>query len=352
VIGPAVDNTPGQWLVPGDLWVFVRTAHYVAAGALPYLYEADPAYVYPPGMAVLLAPAAAIGWSFRLSQSTTFRIDHPQLWLLLAPMGAATCVLPLAAVRRLTWSPGARGVVVQQLAATALLLPAVTLYCHFEEGIVLGCLLLMAWFLDRERVLAAAWALGAALLFKQTALLAAPVLFVGIPPGQRMAAAIRCFGPVASLWGICLAADWSHASMAILAARSFPAVGHAALWIGSRDESVVASPLRVLAFLASCGIAVAFRKQRSATAILAVLTLVMLIRLVSEPVVFSYYLTVPGAMGVLARYKSSGRHDAVALLFGMLCVFVAPLPHLLWWGAFGLGAGLLAWAMVSAARAA
>jgi hypothetical protein len=213
-VADAVHDFPGphRWWIPGDAWIPVLPAHFVAEGAFPFLYEAHPGFTYPPGIAVLLAPLAAIGEAFHLSESTTIVVQRPAFWLLLCPVGVGCALFPLASFRRLAVSLHLqRRVAACQVALAVLCLaPVAIVWGHYEELIVIGATLEATRLTLQGRHRDAAWMLGLALLFKQTALLMMPVLLVQAPRSAIRGCALRALAPAVALCGICLAADWPH----------------------------------------------------------------------------------------------------------------------------------------------
>jgi hypothetical protein len=331
----AARGQPRPWLIPGDVWIFTGAADYVAAGALPFLYEADRAFVYPPGLAILLAPVCALGRALQLSTSTTqYEIARPALWFPVAIVGIGTAALPVyAAARMLVPSRLSLQAGVSALVALALV-PAAILYGHFEEVVVAGCLLLTVRLLAEERYAAGAAAFAVALLFKQTAFLAAPLLWFQLPGARRARAALLAVAPVAALCAICLAVDWKHASAALLASPSAPGFGHAALWYRG-GASTVATPMRIVAVLVAVGAGLLLRRRRSTAELLAALALIMLIRLVTEPVVFSYYLTVPGVLALVAAGLAGAAWRAPAVaVFTSMAAFLVHGSGWVWWSLF------------------
>src|SRR5207237_8189333 len=66
VLAPDVHHLPSWW-IPGDAWVPLPAAHYIAWGAFPAQYAAGRGFVYLAGLAILLTPSAV-------------RRDHLLLW--------------------------------------------------------------------------------------------------------------------------------------------------------------------------------------------------------------------------------------------------------------------------------
>src|SRR5438270_11364098 len=93
LLGPAVHHLR-TWWIPGDAWVPLPAAHFIAWGAFPTQYDAGQGFVYLPGLPILLTPIAALGDHLMLSE--TIRgvdvVPKPSIWLLLGPNGDALSV--------------------------------------------------------------------------------------------------------------------------------------------------------------------------------------------------------------------------------------------------------------------
>src|SRR5438067_2305074 len=68
LLGPAVHGLHSWW-IPGDVWVPMPAAHYIASGAFAAQYEAGRGFVYLPGLPILLTPVAALGDHLNLSET-------------------------------------------------------------------------------------------------------------------------------------------------------------------------------------------------------------------------------------------------------------------------------------------
>ena len=118
VLAPAVHHLPSWW-IPGDAWVPLPAAHYIAWGAFPAQYAAGRGFVYLPGVSILLTPIAALGDHLHLSETIRGVAvqQKPSMWLLLGPYGAALSVIPIKAMRSLWTSLGVvRGRMAAQVA--------------------------------------------------------------------------------------------------------------------------------------------------------------------------------------------------------------------------------------------
>ena len=337
VLGPAVHHLRSWW-IPGDAWVPLPAAHFIVWGAFPAQYSAGQGFVYLPGLPILLAPVAALGDHFLLSETIrgVVHVQKPSMWLLFGPYGAALAVIPIKAMRSLWTSLGVvRGRTVAQVALVVIALgPVVVTWGHFEEVAMLGFVLIATRLSLDDRHFGAALALAAAILCKQSALLLAPVLLFRVPRPMLTRAIFYALGPAVALTGLCLALNWTDASKALLFAQSFPGLGRAALWAGGLG-SLVSTPFRV-AGLALAGL-VGWRVRGSGDyLVLAGLAVASVLRLATEPVLFAYYMAVPIVLVVTADLVGDRpwRRDLVAGAAASALFMLPGAPPILWWALF------------------
>jgi hypothetical protein len=336
-------GVPGSWMVPGDVWVSIPAAHYVADGALPSLYTQNH-YPYTPGLPMLLAPVAWVGWNWRLGESIPFSLPHPTLWLLLAPYGIGiTSTAALVAVRRLLGALGRRAGAAALQAAVAIvaLVPLAVIYAHYEDVVATAALLVCAALCIRRRWIAAAVALSIAILFKQWALLAVPIVVVWAPPRVRFRVAWYSVLIPGALVALCLALDWSNASTALTSARATPHLGHHQVWVTDTSGLILGAPLRVGSFVLAGIVAWWLRDARDPSVMVAGFGAVLVGRLLFEPTLFAYYLA-PSLAFVLvfafaAAPPDSRRWLVTAGLAVSLDLWFALHPPLLVWWAVALG---------------
>lgn len=336
---PVVLGWPGWWL-NGEVWIPVDAAGYVASGAYPYLYEAHPGWIAGPLLPVVLAPVALLQDAFHLTSNGDFNVPHPTLWLVYGPLGLATSIPLLHAVRSLAAgvrSPGRhgdRGLAVLQWAVLPLVLaPAAIVFGHFEDVLALAFLVLATRDAPRGGLRGALY-LGIAIAFKQWAVLGLPILFVAVSPERRARWVAGAVAVPAVLMGIPLVADWPHAAKALFSGSAFPMLGHPALWVGATGEALTAAPYRLVILAGAVGLARKVRGRMDAPVVLAALGLVFLVRLVLEPVVFGYYPCPALAFLLLHEYATTGRvRRTLALGTAMLLLFPFHPNPVLWWTA-------------------
>lgn len=325
---------PSQWRIPGDVWVSIPAAHYVADGALPSLYSAN-GYPYPPGLPILLAPVAWVGWQWHLSESVPYTIAYPTLWLLLAPYGiAVTGATALWAVRRLTVTLGRRAGVAALQAAVAVvaLVPLAVVYGHYEDVVATAGLLLCASLCIRRRWIPAAIALSVAILFKQWAVLALPMLVVWAPPRVRTRVVWYSLLIPGALVALCLALDWSNTVTALTSARATPHLGHHQIWVTDTGGLILGAPLRVGSFVLAGVVAWWLRDERDPVVMAAAFATVLGGRLLFEPTLFAYYLA-PSLAFVLVISFVTGRRWVVTagLALAFVLWFAVHPPFWVWW---------------------
>lgn len=341
-LAPAVFGGDPWWYVPGDIWLPVRAAHYVAEGAWPYLYEEVPLYRGLPLLPILFAPLSEAGLALGLSESLPTYLRRPTMWLLLGPVVGALSVVPLAAARAFAVRiPGAahRATALQVAVLVLGVGSTIAPFGHPEDLLAIGLLVAAVVALADARTIPAALALGAAIGFKHWAALALPVFAVAVPPRERLRAAVVAAVLPAALAAGPLLADPEHAVDTLLVSEAFTTLGRPAPWAGG--ETFAATPLRALAVTAALTLAVVFRNRLDAGRLVAALTVLFAVRVVSEPALFVYYAT-PAVVFAMLHAIDGRTAFARALVSGtaLLAWFWAPLqPDLAWWlGATGLTA--------------
>src|ERR1700691_3221386 len=157
-----------SWIVPGDIWYAVRTAHWIGWGALSYVYSNIRAgLITLPGFEMLLTPFVLLSSALGLSESAPGLLPNlqPQAWLIIGPVTIASASVALFAfdslARRVRVSKCRRmGLTILEAAA---MWPAVVMWGHPEDVLAVG---LLVFALDRllaGREVAAGWLLGGAM---------------------------------------------------------------------------------------------------------------------------------------------------------------------------------------------
>lgn len=346
VLVPLVTRYHG-WQAPEDVWPSLLAANSVSVGAIGFVYSQAPFFVATPLIAIVLAPAAAVASLFKLTSDYPYQIPHPTAWLVYGPYGFALCAALFWAARRLAFQVGlgAQAALVQWGSLVMAAIPMAVLYGHFEDALALACVMLAVTLLLRGRLSQAALALGFAIAFKQWALMGLP-LFVAIAPSeQRVRLAVRSLIVPAAFVALPLVQDWSHASDALLAAKSFPhGIEHSALWLRHPGAIVVGTPGRAVALVFAIAVAWWLRDRDEVPLVLGALGLVFMSRLLFEPRVLFYYLG-PGLMFLWLHERLTTGHwwrvPAAGCLF--MAYFHLHLRPVLWWPAAFAFIAFLMW---------
>jgi hypothetical protein len=336
------------WWIPDDSWVNLTAAHRVAGGGFASVYQASPLLVVVPLYPVLLVPLAMMGSHWHLAEGVTVR--HPSMWLLYGPVVAGTGILVLHAARTLLRAAGARFRLgrVEWALVPVTLFPVGVVFGHGEDLLALG---LVMWGVAahlRRRPIWAAILFGAAIASKQWAVLGLPLLVTTSPRERRGQILGVALGIPLALVLLPLVTDWSHASKALLGARSFPGAGHRAVWLRTSGATIVATPFRLGVFVAAGLVAWRLRGEQPAARLIAGYALIFTARILFEPVVFSYYLA-PGLAFLVLHERLAERTVRRTMVVGtalLLCCSLYP-PLVVWW----LGALAMVSILVASAAA-
>lgn len=317
-------------------------AHRVATGGYADIYQATPLLVVTPLYPILLVPVAMIGSHWRLAEGFPFHLPRPAMWLLYGPAVMATGIFVLHAARHLLTVAGVRSRLgrVQWALVPVTLFPMGVIFGHGEDLLALA---LVVWGVAaqiKRRPLLAAILFGLAVATKQWASLGVPLLVAASPSERRGRMLGWILGIPAALVLVPLAADWGHASKALLGARVFVTVGHHALWVTSARQTVVGTPFRLGAFLVAGAVAWRLRGDPPASALVAGYALIFTGRMLFEPAVFSYYLGPGLALLALHERLREGTVRRTMLVGTGLLLYFSLYPYpVLWW--MGM------WAMLS-----
>jgi hypothetical protein len=346
VLVPLVTHYHG-WSAPEDSWPSLLAANSVSVGAIGFVYTSTPFYVATPLLAVILAPAALIANRLNLTIDFPFQIPHPTAWLVYGPYAFALCAGLFWAARRLAFQVGlgARAALVQWGSLVMAAIPMAVLYGHFEDALALACAMLGVTLLLRDRWLEAALAFGFAVAFKQWALMGLPLLVAIAPKDKRVGMTVRALIVPAVLVALPLIQDWSHASQALFAAKSYPhGIEHSALWLRHPGSIVAGTPGRAVALVFAVLLGWWLRDRKEMTLILAAFGVVFLSRLLFEPRVLFYYLG-PGLMFLWLHERMTTGHWWRVPVAG--CLFMAyfhlHLRPVLWWPAAFVFIAFLVW---------
>lgn len=341
VLLPLIEHV-NAWVVPADVWTPLRAARAVSNGDVFHLYEplaGRTGYPYTPLLPILLAPFVAIGDHLHLLGDFLFPRPYPGMFLLLGPADAFLGVFAIVwvagrAARNSVWR-------LQLLVFIAAVWAPVGWF-HPEDTIACACLLWACLMSERDsRVSGALVAL--AVLTKQWALWPALPIVLAAPARKRTLTAFYAFAlPALVMVPFFLASHATYTSLTgTLASLRY---GQPQLWasLAYGSRSLANANLSRLAWgVVSVVIALRVRRVASVEAIIAGVGVVMLARLVFEPVLFGYYV-VPAAVFAIVWCERNGRPVVLrAITASALCAFCMPhtYPSPVFFAmlAFGLG---------------
>lgn len=296
------------WWAPADIWSVVDAGRYVWHGALGYAYTQSGSYALPLSF-ILAAPLAAVIDHFNLVENIV-PIARPSAWLVAGPFTLLFGIVLLDAVRRLAWDLGLRRrLSLVQLVTVVIALAPGFEWGHFEDVLALAFVVHALRFLRLGQPGRAGLLLSLAICSKQWAVMLIPAFVLFIPAGRRLMALVASTALPASFVGLVVLVGGKHAVsdlfMPLTPGKN--TTGHASFfltWFGNKTSRVTRSIGTLVAVPAALPLR---RRCGSVTVLLAVSSLVLLVRALAEPTNFSYYwspsLLLAGFVGVAAHQR-------------------------------------------------
>lgn len=320
------------WVVPGDEWLSVGPARYIAEGRYPMLYGAQRGFDALPLVALVLSPFVAIGDHLRLAQVGA----EPSLLLVVGPVGALACSLVAPATRAFAWQMGVRRRL-WLLQATVLVTCALpcALWGHFEDALAMASLLYTWRAAAQGRWVTAAMWCSLAVASKEWAVLAVPFLIVLTPAGTRLRVLVASAAVPALLVAPCLVGDFSLTLRAIFCS-AMPTVSG---WDYLGRFAGTAGRLAVLG--AAPVVAVTFRR-RGVGSSLSIVAAMFAARVIVEPLLLSYYVAAPLTALLAAVVAAKGcatARDLVLIVLPMLWILPDVGHGVAWWLGLAVAAG-------------
>ncbi len=343
------------WDTPMDLWATVRDARMVDWGDFAGVYGAGTGLVTLPGIAILLAPFAALASALHLSFSFPFPLPYPTAWYVIGPvnmvLGAVPVVLADRLAVRLGLPSGPR--LASGLCTAVFLWPMVAMWGHPEDALALAGLLGSILFALEGRWVASSFALGAAICFQLYAALAVVPIVVylaGLTQKQStrlVASALWRIGIFPGALGvITLAGAPASTLRALLDQPNYPLIDWPTPWVHlapvAGPNVVEAGPVRWLAVGSSFAVgAWLWHSKRTPRDLVWAVGVALAARSVFEAVMVPYYIA-PGLVLLLAAAGLSKRAAIwiVAASGCWLTVFVEWRWDYSWWWYLDLVAGL------------
>lgn len=321
----------GRWFVAGDDWYVVLQARFVYFGATGAVYEHNVATSALPGLAVLYAPAVALGDHLGLVQGVPYFVAHPTMWLTVGPVAFAVGSVLLWGVDALAAEldvPASRRRLLAATLGVLVVVPVVELAGHPEDCATLGllCFALAAHLRGEHHKVG--WWLAAAILMQTWVLLACPLLLFATPRGKRFAMAARAASFPLIVFAVCLAADPADTWRQVVAVQPMTRTGQHTPWYGiaprlaSYRRVAGASSRRWGTLLSAAGgTAIALRRPSPRATLLAA-SAILLVRPLFETSDWGYF-SMPGlvlALVIAARDRSRSWY----VLLGAVVVLSEP----------------------------
>lgn len=311
------------WYQSTDIWQLVDGGRFVAHGALGAVYQGTGSYALPLSF-ILMAPVSFLVDRYNLVEGIPYPIPHPSAWLIAGPYSLLFGIFLLHSVRSLAWDLGVRSRLwqLQLIAVVVVLIPCFE-WGHFEDVMALTATLhATRKLLKGDWVKAGLW-LAVAISFKQWAVMLLPLMVFLAPPGRRVRTLVACSALPASFVLFVLGSDWSDAFRALFSPTTqlHGYEGHSAAFLGwfGQKASVVG---RATGTLVAASAGWRARGVENTPQLLAVVSGILIVRPLFEPLLYSYYLS-PGLL--LAGFVGTAAHRRIRLVD-----WVAPMAAVCW----------------------
>lgn len=327
-----------RWYVANDIWPTVLGARYVAAGALPFIYESGMSGALPL-LPILLAPVVAFGDAVALSIGHPYPVPYPTMWIVLAPVLAAFLV-PYSLVLQFVTADVGGWIRERWFLPVGLSLGAVVplVYGHPEDLVALAGVMVAGRLLLSGGSNSAGYAMAAAIASKQWAVLALPALIVAAPRSLRLGFSARAVLPPAALVVITLVADPFNAWRQLIVSPTQAQFGRSAPWVAG-DSVLGTSVPRMLLFFAALLLPLLMR-DRSLGSTLTVAGLAVLGRALFEPVLHPYYLGPGLVLVALGLSRARGIQSLIVALV-ILAWFGVHATGPPWWAGLYCGVAVV-----------
>lgn len=341
-------STP--WLGPPavgpDMWGATTVASAIAHGNLHHIYGLS-LYDSLPVWPLLLAPLMAVADALGLRSSPG---PVPSLAYLVVPACSLVGIVVAHAGRTLARELGTRQRLwlVQSTLAATVMLPCLA-WGHVEDALAVAAFMYALAFLRQGHLDAAALSLGAAIGLKEWALLAAPMILAAVGPRYRRFALLLLAPPVLA-GSFALAVDHHDALRQLLAPSAF-SHNHGLRYGISTVLGPRGSRLTRPVVLGACVLTGLFGRRHGRVVLAVGVTAAILVRPLSEPILFPYYL-VPAVAFLAVTAAGSYRRPPLRVfaVAAALTVWATQMGMRsdLWWPVALAGLAVLARASVPA----
>jgi hypothetical protein len=296
------------WVVPSDIWLEVRDAHYVGWGGLSFVYSAHTGLVTLPGFAVLMWPLVKLSSALGLSESAPILpLPKPHAWLLVGPFSLAMAGIALfafdALARRLDLPLRARHLLT--VAEGVALWATIAKWGHPEDVVALGFAAYALVFLLDKRWTAGGWLLGLAIAMQLYVVALVP-LIIGVIGWRKATAVLARSAIVPGFFAVAVLVPNFHGSiMALLNQPNYPSANYPTPWVLLAPRlsryAVAAGPGRLIGFaVAIAAVFPAYRWRNNAAAIVWLAAVVLGARCLFESVMDPYYVMPAVALALVS----------------------------------------------------
>lgn len=343
------------WVIPGDIWLEVRDAHYVGWGGLSFVYSAHTALVTLPGFSVVMWPVVTLCSALGLSESSPFlQLTKPEAWLLIGPFTFATVGVALfslnALARRLAVPKRFRYFLM--LAESVGLWSTVVIWGHPEDVVALGFATYALVFLLDRRWTGAGWLLGIAVAMQLYVIALVPIVIALV--GWRKAAALLTRSAVVPGFFLVavLVPNFHQSISALLNQPNYPTANFPTPWVLLAPRiskyAVAAGPGRFIGFAVAVALALpAYRWRGNPVAIVWLAAAVLGARCLFESVMDPYYVMPAVALALVAGAAQGRVRGVLTIVAGLaltVMVFSHPDKWAYWFEMAGLMGAMLGFA--------
>jgi hypothetical protein len=304
------------WYIAGDNWFPVLQARFVYFGATGVVFQGNVATSALPGLAILYAPAVALGDHLRLVQGLPYPVPRPTLWLVVGPEAFAIASFLVWGVDALATQIGvlrSRRRVIALMLAFFVVIPTVQIAGHPEDCAALGllCYALAAHLRgDHHKV---GWWLAAAALMQTWIVLLCPLLLFATPYGRRFGMAARALLIPGVVFLLCLVGAPSDTWRQVVSEQPMVTSGQHTPWYAiaprlTQYQRVAGAPSRRWGTLVAVLLGLVGLRRPSPRMLLVVASAILLLRPFFETSDWGYF-SMPGLVlaGVLAA-TTTRRH--------------------------------------------
>ncbi len=316
------------WAGSIDVWRSYAVTDQALGGHFTQLYAPGSGLVGPPGALVLLAPAVGLSQLLHLSVGGPVLLE-PTAWVVLEPwilvVSSSVLFATDAVARRLGAGPRRRWALMA--AEVVVLFDVAFWYGHPEYPVAVALVLFASLDALDGRWGRCGWLFGLAVVCQPIALAGVGVAFALAPTRRWAGLAARVVVPPALVLVAPVVADWSRAFRVLHLQpeplfRDHPTpLAHLAPHLPG--DWVSGAPMRSIGTVAAFAFCWLVCRRRPPPAIVvAALSVAFLVRCLVDPVLVSYYVFAPLAVGLVAAAVGSRvRFTAACLVAAGVTVY-------------------------------